>query len=83
MSRGDIAQHAKQVATEYLSQNRIALNLLDQRDLVTALINGLVAENATKRPAIGHRRAAGLASASTIRPPPPMLNLRSGSPCRR
>jgi len=43
MPRGDVAKEAKQAAADYLAYNRIELNLLDQRDLVTALINGFFA----------------------------------------
>lgn len=41
-SRSEVAREAKQVVTEFLGKNRIDLNLLDQRDLVTALVNSTV-----------------------------------------
>src|SRR5271156_2721456 len=37
--RAEVAREAKQVVTDFLNKNRIDLNLLDQRDLVTALVN--------------------------------------------
>lgn len=46
--RADVAREAKQSVVEYLATNRIELNLLDQRDLVTALVNGFLAENSTE-----------------------------------
>ncbi len=42
MPRGDVAREAKLVAADYIANNKIELNLLDQRDLVTALINGFL-----------------------------------------
>lgn len=42
--RADVAREAKQAVVEFLSKNRIELNLLDQRDLVTALVNSFLAE---------------------------------------
>jgi pilus assembly protein CpaF len=46
-ARGDVAREAKQAVTDFLAKNHIELNLLDQRDLVTALVNGILAEAAT------------------------------------
>ena len=43
LPRGDIAREAKQAAADYMAQHGIGLNLLDQRDLVTALVNGFLA----------------------------------------
>src|SRR5580698_8384842 len=43
-SRAEIAREAKLLVTEFLTKNRIDLNLLDQRDLVTALVNGTFKE---------------------------------------
>ncbi len=51
--RVDIAREAKAAVMEFLSANRVELNLLDQRDLVTALVNGFIAQsdgNAPPRP---------------------------------
>jgi pilus assembly protein CpaF len=42
--RADVAREAKQMVAEFLSKNRIDLNLLDQRDLVTGLVNTLLAQ---------------------------------------
>lgn len=42
LPRGDIAREAKLAAADYITSNKIELNLLDQRDLVTALVNGFL-----------------------------------------
>jgi pilus assembly protein CpaF len=44
MPRGDVAREAKLIAGDYLAGQKIELNLLDQRDLVTALINAYLAD---------------------------------------
>jgi len=44
--RNDIARDTKLVVAEFMAQNKVELNLLDQRDLVTALINGLLSGSA-------------------------------------
>lgn len=41
-ARADIAKDAKSVVSSYLAEHKLELNLLDQRDLVTALINGFM-----------------------------------------
>ena len=51
LQRGDIAQIAREVSTQFLEQNAITLNALDQRDLVTALINGYLAGGESAAPA--------------------------------
>ena len=43
MGRADIVREAKSFASGYLTRQRLELNLLDQRDLVTALTNSLLA----------------------------------------
>ncbi len=43
--RSDVAREAKQITAEFLSANQIELNLLDQRDLVTSLVNTFLAES--------------------------------------
>jgi len=43
MGRADIVREAKSFASGYLTRQRMELNLLDQRDLVTALTNSLLA----------------------------------------
>jgi pilus assembly protein CpaF len=43
LPRGELATLVKRLCTELLSQERIALNLLDQRQLVTEVLNALVA----------------------------------------
>lgn len=45
-TRSEVAKDAKIVLTEYLDENRIELNLLDQRDLVTSLVNGFISGTA-------------------------------------
>ena len=40
--RGDIAQVARDLSVQFLADNGISLNALDQRDLVTTLINGFL-----------------------------------------
>ncbi len=45
LPRGEVARESKQTATDYLAHNHIELNLLDQRDLVTSLVNAFLAEN--------------------------------------
>ncbi len=42
--RSEVAHVAKATVTEYLASKKMELNLLDQRDLVTSLINCFVAE---------------------------------------
>ncbi|MDR3425480.1 MAG: CpaF family protein [Alphaproteobacteria bacterium] len=49
-SRPDVAREAKTVVADYLATHRLELNLLDQRDLVTALVNGFLAENISRAP---------------------------------
>lgn len=48
--RGDIAREAKEVSMQYLASEGIDINLLMQRDLVTALINHLLAEQPPAAP---------------------------------
>ncbi|WP_109121226.1 CpaF family protein [Azospirillum sp. TSO22-1] len=43
LPRGDVAREVKTGLVELLARDRIQLNLLDQRDLVTVCINGLLA----------------------------------------
>jgi pilus assembly protein CpaF len=42
--RADVAREAKSVVADFLTQNRLELNLLDQRDLVTSLVNHFMTE---------------------------------------
>jgi pilus assembly protein CpaF len=44
MPRGDVAKEAKIMVMAFLNLNRLDLNLLDQRDLVTTLVNSALAE---------------------------------------
>jgi len=41
-TRGDIAREAKAAVAAYLNANHLELNLLDQRDLVTSMVNGFM-----------------------------------------
>lgn len=63
-TRADIAKEAKQTVNDYLARNRIELNLLDQRDLVTALVNSFISTTSAPliKPIIS---AAGINSKST------------------
>jgi pilus assembly protein CpaF len=42
--RGDVAREAKQATLDYMAKHRLDLTLLDQRDLVTALVNGYISD---------------------------------------
>lgn len=50
-TRADIAKAAKTAVADYLTQNKMELNLLDQRDLVTSLVNGFIASGIVATPA--------------------------------
>ncbi len=63
-ARGDVAREAKQVAADFLAANRIELNLLDQRDLVTMLVNSFLSD----------------ASVGTAPPPPTASSAPSYTP---
>ncbi|MER2519826.1 MAG: CpaF family protein [Bdellovibrionales bacterium] len=56
LARADVAREAKQCAQEFLSSHNLEINLLDQRDLITALVNAFI---------------AGVNSISANPPPPP------------
>jgi len=43
--RVDIAREAKTAVSQFVALHKIELNLLDQRDLVTALVNGFIAQS--------------------------------------
>jgi pilus assembly protein CpaF len=57
MARGDVAREVKLVAADYITVNKIELNLLDQRDLVTSLVNGFL-NGAPKLPRVDPPPAA-------------------------
>ena len=61
MPRGDVAREAKLAAADYITNHKIELNLLDQRDLVTSLVNGFL-NGAQGRPPMG-----GAASEAPLR----------------
>lgn len=65
MPRGDVAREAKLVAADYITANKIELNLLDQRDLVTSLVNGFL-NGVTQRPASSAVSASSLAAAPSV-----------------
>jgi pilus assembly protein CpaF len=44
LSRSEIAKEAKTIAIAFLTKNRLDLNLLDQRDLVTSLVTNVLAD---------------------------------------
>ena len=46
MSRGELARMIGEAVATYLSENSIRASLLEQRDLVTALLNGLLSRTA-------------------------------------
>src|ERR1700761_4385466 len=48
--RAEVAREAKQMAADYLTKGHIELNLLDQRDLVTSLVNTFLAEHQPAAP---------------------------------
>src|SRR5262249_46101752 len=68
--RSEVAREAKQTAADFLAQGRIELNLLDQRDLITSLVNAFMAENpsAETRPASSPSNDAMPAAAATNTP---------------
>jgi len=43
IQRAEIAQIARDVSTQFFEENKLTPNALDQRDLITALINGFLA----------------------------------------
>ena len=63
LPRVDVAREAKTVAADYIDKNHLDVNLLDQRALVTALVNAMLATNAPPKP-----KAAAA-------PPPPSRDL--------
>jgi pilus assembly protein CpaF len=84
LSRAEVAREAKLLVTEFLTKNRIDLNLLDQRDLVTALVNDTLTQNTSlSAPAVipvaqtaaATRPASETPAESVITPnaPPPKL----------
>ncbi len=73
LSRADVAKDAKHAVMEFLHKNRIDLNLLDQRDLVTALVNAMMASPAAPKPAAAEapapeRREAPAFEAAAAKP---------------
>jgi pilus assembly protein CpaF len=63
MARGDVAREAKLVAADYIAAHKLELNLLDQRDLVTSLVNSFLAGVAPQK----------RADAPAGSPPPPAM----------
>lgn len=69
MARSDIMREVKGFALDYLARQRMELNLLDQRDLVMALTNGLVASLPKPEPAAAPPTTEP--TATTVAAPPP------------
>ncbi|MGE4351679.1 MAG: CpaF family protein, partial [Bdellovibrionales bacterium] len=67
VSRGEVSREVKSFATNYLSQQGIELNLLDQRDLVGALTNSLLGIETKPSPPPPPTPA----TSSHFTPPPP------------
>jgi pilus assembly protein CpaF len=74
--RAEIARIAKATVGEYLSTKKVDLTLLDQRDLVTSLINRFVAETGKPKPS----PARPSAEAPTEKAPEQIQNSASASP---
>lgn len=78
MPRAEIAQIARDVCTQFMAQRELALNALDQRDLITALINGFLATagggaaaatvNRMDSSVASHRGAPAVVGAQTPQP---------------
>ncbi len=74
MSRNDIVKSVKSQVTAFLSDQGMELNLLDQRDLVTALTNTLVAKlpkPETPAPALSLQPPSETPVETEAPPPPP------------
>jgi pilus assembly protein CpaF len=72
--RAEVAREAKQTVAEFLTKNRIELNLLDQRDLVTALVNSMIGHAAPPpQPAsqVIHRTPESIAEPVHVEQPKP------------
>jgi pilus assembly protein CpaF len=65
--RLEVAREAKATVSAFLADTKIEINLLDQRDLVTALVNSFMAENAGAPPPAA---PAALAPSASTSPPP-------------
>lgn len=74
LARADVAREAKQCAQDFLVHSNMEINLLDQRDLVTSLVNAFIAGvNAIKQAtqsAGGYAPAAPQPQAVPAAPPP-------------
>jgi pilus assembly protein CpaF len=67
MARAEIAREAKLAMTEFLNENRMDLNLLDQRDFVTTLVNRVLAQIAPQKP--GATETPAVEPVSSLPPP--------------
>jgi len=65
--RGEVAQLAKQLVATYTAANNLELTLLDQRDLVTALVNGFLGGVSPQQRAAA---AAAVGTAAPVAPAP-------------
>jgi pilus assembly protein CpaF len=79
IARAEVAHAAKLTVTDFLSTHDVELNLLDQRDLVTSLINGVMADVASAQkateaasPEMPSASAAAASPSPTQAPPPPV-----------
>jgi pilus assembly protein CpaF len=75
IARGEVAKEAKQATMDFLAANRIEINLLDQRDLVTSLVNGFLSGMGAMQPAISPS-----APAMTAPMPAPAETVSSAAP---
>ncbi len=71
MPRHDVVREVKLVATAYLTRQGVELNLLDQRDIVTALTNGLLALAPHREPQPAPKPSAPPAPLPEPEPPAP------------
>lgn len=51
MQRLDVVREAKAVVADFIDKNKITVNLLDQREVVTLLVNGLLEKAVPSKPA--------------------------------
>jgi len=71
--RADVARDAKTVVADFLVKSGLELNLLDQRDLVTSLVNNFMADNTATAPApamVAALAEASISSSTSLEQPP-------------
>ncbi|MDX2027907.1 MAG: CpaF family protein [Alphaproteobacteria bacterium] len=74
--RSDVVKEAKQAVMDFLTINRLELNLLDQRDLVTMLVNSFMADSGLANVEVPTPQQAAPPSGDA----PPSLPIRSVIP---